>query len=80
MGREERRWGVKDMIRRGKVNMLTVYETKLQQFDRYVALDMWGRRPIKFIHKLAEGRAGGSVVACNSRQLKCDFCIGEFSV
>lgn len=69
------------MIKKWKVDILTMQETKMQQIDHKMERDLWGRRPFKYIHKQAEGRSGGILVAWNTNSVEMiDSRIGEFSV
>lgn len=44
------------------MDVLTLQETKIQNIDRKMSIDLWGWRPFKFIHKPTEGRSGGILV------------------
>lgn len=65
IGRGEKRWGVRDFLKRGKGDIITLQETKLQSIDRKISADLWGRGDFDFVHKPAVGRAGGLLVAWN---------------
>lgn len=81
LGREKRRWGVKDLIKRWKVSIFSLQETKVQEIDRRMALNMWGRRSFSFIHKPASRRSRGILVAWDTKLMEVlDHCIGEFSI
>lgn len=40
LGKEERRWVVKDLVMWRKINILSLRETKLRSIDRRIATDL----------------------------------------
>lgn len=63
LGKESRRFVVKDLCHREKVNILVLQETKLQKFRRSMEIDLWGRRSFEYVLKSAVGRSSGVLVA-----------------
>lgn len=68
-------------MKRGKLNLISLQETKAQAIDKNMVLDLWGRNPFNFVYKLAVGRSGGIMVAWNTNVLEVtNYKVGEFSV
>lgn len=61
--REVKRWGVRDLLKREKFEVITLQETKVQNIDRKFSTDLWGRREFGFVHKPAIGSARDILVA-----------------
>lgn len=77
--RVEKRRGIRDMIKRYKVDLFTIQETKTNSLERRWNVDVWGRRPFHFIHKPSVGAVGGILVAWNSAVVEViDQKIGDF--
>lgn len=63
------------------VDIFCLQETKSQDFNWRIAQDPWGRRPFKFMHKSAIGRAGGILVAWNTNSVEVsNNYTGEYSI
>lgn len=72
---------MKDLYKRWKVDVITLQETKLQQVGKKIVIDLWGCRPFKFLHKEADGKLGGPLVAWNSKSIEVlEHMFGDFSV
>lgn len=81
LGSEEKRWAVKDLVKRSKIGVFSLQETKLQSIDRRMEMDMWGRKSFDFVHKSAIGRLGGILVAWDLALYQVvDHRVGEYSV
>lgn len=77
--REDKMWAVKDMVKRWKIGVFSLQETKLQNIDRRMTADMWGRMSFDFIHKLAVGTSDGILVASDFFMFEViDHWIGGF--
>lgn len=80
LGREDRRWAVKDLLQRRKIYVISLQETKLQTINRRIVVDLWGRS-FEFVHKPMVGRADGILVAWDSSVIEVvDQFVGDFSV
>lgn len=81
LGKEEKWWVVKDLVRRWKVNVFSLQETKLQFINRKMRRDLWGRCSFDCIHKPTVGRSGRILVAWESLVLEMvEHRIWEVSV
>lgn len=81
LGRAEKRWGIRDIMKRWNVDIFNVQETKAAILKRGWLLDMWGRRHFDFIHKQAVNSVGGILITWNSNVVAVwDKKVGEFSV
>lgn len=64
------------MLKRWRVDLLTLQETRAQSIDKRMTTYLWGRRPFKFLHKPAKGRLGGILIAWNTKVVEVfDFRI-----
>lgn len=72
---------MKDLASRQKVDIFVLQETKLQNFNRKMSRDLWGRKHFKYIHKNAAKRAGGILVAWNLRTINItESRVGDHSI
>lgn len=61
--------------------LFTLQETKVQNINKKIVLDLWGRRNFVFVHKPTAGGAGGILVAWNANGTEIiESKIREFSV
>lgn len=78
---KEKSWGVKELVGRGKVGLLTLQETKVHDIDRKMKLDLWGQKKFDCIHKPTISQVGGIMVAWDTNVLDViESKIGDYSV
>lgn len=72
---------VKNILQRQKVNLLVIQETKLAKFSFQEARRLWDKRNFGFVHRNAEGRSRGILVAWNKDTVDVsEVCMGRFSI
>jgi len=53
----------------------------MEVVTRSIAISLWGRRPVEWIHLPLLGRSGGIIILWDPQILELvDSCIGSFSV
>lgn len=68
-------------MKRWKISVLLMQQTKLHIIDRRMVVDLLGRSPFEFVHKSADRRAGGILAAWDTSMFQLvDQFIGDFSV
>lgn len=67
LGRIEKRVVVEDVIRRNKVHLAMIQESKISCISDGIAKELWGSRSVKWLAVDSVGSAGGIILLWDAR-------------
>ena len=77
----DKRGNVKWVLHRCSCDVAVLQESKMEVVTRSIAISLWGRRPVEWIHLASVGCSGGIIILWDPQVLELvDSCIGSFYV